>query len=120
MDIVDQKKRSAIMRAVRQAGTTPELRLRDLLRASGLLTHVNLRSLRGSPDIVLRQKRVAIFVHGCFWRPPGVCGRATTPMTNRPFWLAKFCANRRRDECAVTDLIEKGWRVLVVWECALL
>ena len=60
-----------------------------------------------------------MFVHGCFWHSHG-CYKSTVPKTNRDFWDEKFRANRIRDEQKCMDLRRRGWRVLVIWECALL
>jgi DNA mismatch endonuclease, patch repair protein len=65
------------MGRVRQRGTTPELAVRAALRELGLRYRVNARDLPGSPDIVNRSKRIAIFVHGCYWhRYTGATGTA--------------------------------------------
>lgn len=117
MDTVSNVVRSNIMRSVRQKDTGPEVLLRKALHAQGFRYRVNLRSLPGSPDLVLPKRRAAIFVHGCFWhRHPG-CKRATTPKSNAEFWQEKFQRNVERDARNVALLREMGWRVGVVWEC---
>ena len=110
--------RSALMRAVRQHGTEPELVVRAILSKSRLRFKNNERSLPGSPDLVNRSLRIAIFVHGCYWHFHG-CSRSTVPKSRRAFWTDKFNVNRSRDERNVSLLLESGWRVLTVWECAL-
>jgi DNA mismatch endonuclease (patch repair protein) len=60
-----------------------------------------------------------IFVHGCYWHSRG-CYKSTVPKSNRAFWTEKFKANRRRDMRNINLLLERGWRVMIVWECALL
>lgn len=110
--------RSWIMSRVPQKGTSPEMVLRSGLHRLGFRFRVVNRGLPGSPDIVLPKYRTAIFVHGCFWHRHG-CRRTTTPKSNVSFWEDKFEANVRRDALAVSHLVEKGWRVLTVWECVL-
>jgi DNA mismatch endonuclease (patch repair protein) len=73
--------------------------------------------LPGTPDLVLDETKTAIFVHGCFWHAHG-CQLSRTPKTNRPFWEAKFNRNRARDAVALAALHRRGWRTVVVWECA--
>lgn len=110
-------KQSGIMRAVRRAHTKPEVLVRKTMHALGLRFRLHVRSLPGSPDVVLAKHRTAVFVHGCFWhRHPG-CRYATTPKTRQDFWVPKFEANVERDARKEAQLRELGWRVLVVWEC---
>ena len=58
-----------------------------------------------------------IFVHGCFWHSHG-CYKTTVPETRRTFWEDKLRTNRERDVRSVRLLHEMGWRVMIVWECA--
>ena len=105
------------MADIRQAGTTPELRVRRALSALGVRYCLRNRNLHGSPDIANRTRRWAIFVHGCFWHRHRGCRRTTTPKRNAGFWQAKFEANQMRDQRAISALRRDGYRVLVVWEC---
>lgn len=118
-DIVDSKTRSRMMSGIRGSNTRPEMLVRKGLHAAGFRFRLHVRDLPGRPDIVLQKYRTAIFVHGCFWhRHPG-CHYATTPTTRPEFWKEKFEANVRRDQENRRKLEEAGWRVLIVWECAL-
>lgn len=109
--------RSAIMRAVRRSGTGAEVAVARILRARGFSLKKNVTQLPGSPDLVLRDRQVAIFVHGCFWHRHPRCRRATTPKRNRAFWIAKFTANVARDRRNQRQLRALGFDVLVIWEC---
>jgi DNA mismatch endonuclease (patch repair protein) len=105
------------MGKVRQRGTTPELAVRSVLRALRLRYTLQNRDLPGSPDVANRRRRLAIFVHGCFWhRHPG-CVRASTPTKNRRFWQEKFARNEARDCASSAELRKRGYLVLIVWEC---
>jgi len=118
MDTVNRATRSRIMAAVRHAGTGPEITLRKFLHRLGFRFVVNDRRLPGSPDIVLPKYKAAIFVHGCFWHRHG-CKYSTMPTTSPAFWRDKFQANQARDRKKILRLRGEGWRVKVVWECAL-
>lgn len=119
VDVVSASRRSVMMAGIRAKSTKPELVVRRFLHANGLRYSLNVSRLPGSPDIVLRRYRMAIFVHGCFWhRHPG-CRYAATPATRTAFWLEKLENNRERDLRVQKDLLLSGWRVGVVWECAL-
>ncbi|MBC5763759.1 very short patch repair endonuclease [Ramlibacter albus] len=116
-DVVDAAKRSSMMAGIGPKDTQPELAVRRYLHAAGLRFRVHDRRLPGTPDIILPQHRVAIFVHGCFWhRHPG-CRFATTPSSNVEFWQKKFEGNVLRDQIK-EDLVRMcGWSPIVVWEC---
>jgi DNA mismatch endonuclease, patch repair protein len=116
-DIVDKKTRSRMMAGIRGRNTKPELRLRRALHAHGYRFRLNVRSLPGTPDIVLPKWNTAIQVHGCYWHRHAGCQKATTPSSNVEFWTKKFHDNVRRDARAIADLHELGWRTLIVWEC---
>src|SRR5439155_8420803 len=109
--------RSAIMRAVRQKRTGGELAVARVLRSMGIAVRRNVRSLPGSPDLVTRDGRIAIFVNGCFWHRHAGCTRTTTPKRNRQFWTAKFRANVARDRRNTQSLLALGVDVCVIWEC---
>lgn len=109
--------RSKIMSAVRQRGTAPELAVRRILTDLGLRYRLNAPGLPGRPDIANRSKRLAIFVHGCFWHRHSNCRRATSPKENRDFWMAKFQANVKRDRRNAAALRRLNFRVLTIWEC---
>lgn len=110
--------RSRNMAAIKGKNTLPEKALRSGLFALGLRFRLHARGLPGSPDLVFPKYRAVVFVHGCFWhRHPG-CRFTTVPKNNAEFWANKFSANVKRDQVAVVRLHELGWRVAVVWECA--
>lgn len=109
--------RSRIMRAVRRQDTGPERMLCQALRALRMRFGKNARDLPGSPDIVFRRKKVAVFVHGCFWHRHKKCARATTPRSNIRYWRAKFSANEERDRQKLSELRKLGWRAIVLWQC---
>lgn len=111
--------RSAIMRAVNRKNTGPEMTLRRALHAQGIRYRLHAKHLPGSPDIVFPRYHAVVFVHGCFWHRHAGCRYTTTPSTRREFWQAKFEANVARDSAVRATLLESGWRVATVWECAL-
>jgi len=109
--------RSRIMRAVRRADTTPELRVRRVAHALGFRYRLHRKDLPGTPDIVFSKLRTVVFVHGCFWHRHRGCAKASTPRTRAAFWRQKFESNVDRDGRAAARLKAAGWRVAVVWEC---
>ncbi|MBU3727876.1 MAG: DNA mismatch endonuclease Vsr [Phycisphaerales bacterium] len=117
-DRVSPQVRSRIMRSIRGSDTGPERIVRSALHRRGFRFRINVRSLPGTPDIVLPALRTVILVHGCFWHRHGRCRLAAMPQTRSEYWAAKFAANRRRDRRVAAALERLGWRVIVVWECA--
>ena len=117
MDIFDPETRSAIMRAIRSRDTQPELRVRRAAHALGLRFRLRRRDLPGSPDLVFPRRRLALFIHGCFWHGHDCGGRRRRPATNAAYWRAKIAGNRRRDRRVLKALTAMGWRTMVIWEC---
>jgi len=116
-DVFTPEKRSAVMARVKARDTRPELKLRRLLWGLGARYRLHRRDLPGSPDVVLAGRRLAIFVHGCFWHGHDCARGARVPKANRDYWLGKVARNRARDQAALAALEAAGWRVEVVWEC---
>lgn len=117
-DIVPPLVRSRMMSGIKGKNSLPEMRVRSLLFAAGYRFRLHRRDLPGTPDIVMPSRKIAIFVHGCFWHAHERCRYARIPSTRPDFWTAKFQANVERDQRAVEKLTALGWRVLCVWECA--
>jgi DNA mismatch endonuclease, patch repair protein len=105
------------MASVPQRDSKPEVCLRKELFRLGYRYRLHVKSLPGTPDIVLPRFRVLIFVHGCFWHRHARCRLATEPGTRRNFWTAKFVANVERDNRKRKELRKLGWKSLVIWQC---
>ncbi|WP_421839701.1 very short patch repair endonuclease [Novosphingobium sp.] len=117
-DIVPAEVRSRMMANIRGKNTKPELTLRKALHAAGFRYRLHGRTLPGKPDIVLSRYRAVIFVHGCFWHGHD-CNLFRMPATRPDFWREKIARNRMTDARNADRLAEAGWRLAVVWECAL-
>lgn len=111
--------RSAVMRAVKSRDTKPELAVRAMLRAIAPGYRLNRADLPGKPDIVYGPRKLAVFVHGCFWHGHDCPRGARMPKTHADYWQAKIARNQARDERALAALAALGWRTLVVYECEL-
>ncbi|MFD1191692.1 very short patch repair endonuclease [Phenylobacterium conjunctum] len=118
-DVYPPEKRSAVMRQVKGKDTTPEMAVRKVLTALGARYRLHRKDLPGSPDIVLPGRRLAVFVHGCFWHGHDCARGARVPKANRDYWVAKVDRNRARDVRNREALEASGWRVETVWECDL-
>ena len=145
-DTMTAEQRHRCMSHIRSKDTKPELKVRRWLWHHGYRYRLNVKSVPGKPDIVMRPYRTAIFVNGCFWHghnvqfstaliensklksekaanPGAALIENSTcckiPQSNREFWVAKIKRNQERDQRNYQLLQENGWQVIVVWECQL-
>lgn len=119
MDIVDPEVRSRMMSSIRGRDTKPEMLVRRYLHSRGMRFRIHRRDLPGRPDLTLPKWNAAIFIHGCFWHGHEQCRYFRLPATRTDFWKTKISGNAVRDARAEDGLRNLGWRVLVVWECAM-
>lgn len=107
------------MKGNKGKGTKPELVVRKALREAGYPGYrLNWRKAPGRPDICYPGRKVAVFVNGCFWHQCPVC-HPHLPRHNSDYWIPKLRRNVERDAEKTAALEEKGWTVVVVWECEL-
>ena len=118
-DVYDAAKRSSVMRQVKGRDTTPELKGRRALTRIGARYRLHRKDLPGNPDIVMPGRRLAIFVHGCFWHGHDCARGARVPKQNSDYWVAKVGRNVARDTRNGEALAAAGWRVETIWECEL-
>lgn len=107
------------MRRVKGKDTKPELAVRRVLRAAGVGYRLGGAGLPGRPDVVMKGRRVALFVHGCFWHGHDCPRGSRQPKANAAYWIAKIDRNRARDARDRAALEAAGWRVVTVWECGM-
>ena len=117
MDVFDTEKRSAVMRAVKSRDTAPELKVRRAAHALGLRFRLGRSDLPGKPDLVFPSRRIALFVHGCFWHGHDCARGARMPHTSRTYWQAKIARNMERDAASLASLRKLDWKPAVIWEC---
>ena len=137
-DTMTPEQRHRCMSHIRSRDTKPELKVRRWLWRHGYRYRLNVKSVPGKPDIVMRPYRTAIFVNGCFWHGHGLTPESLTPdpsprgegslsnskcckipQSNREFWVKKIRHNQERDQKNYNILYENGWHVIVIWECQL-
>lgn len=117
VDQVDPARRSKNMGRIQSKDTKPELLVRRAAHAAGFRFRLHSQSLPGKPDLVFPSRKLAIFVHGCFWHRHEGCKRSNLPKSNIDYWNAKLERNRLRDHRVQQELRDQGWGVEVVWEC---
>ena len=106
------------MSHIRSKDTSIELMVRHRLFAMGYRYRVNYKQLPGKPDIVFTKKKVAIFIHGCYWHGHNCGSRyAHFSKSNQGYWGPKIQRTQQRDQEHIKELESLGWKVIVLWEC---
>jgi len=118
MDKISTIRRRANMAAIRSKNTKPEIAVRQFLFRNGLRFRLHAKALPGRPDIIFPSRRVAVFVHGCFWHGCKKCVDGKRKVkSNSEYWTDKILRNRQRDRRSKKALREMGWESLTIWEC---
>ncbi len=118
VDTLSPEERSKRMRLIRAQDTRPELIVRKVLCELGFSGYrLHRKNLPGKPDIAYIGRRKAIFVHGCFWHGHSCKMGNRLPKSNQNYWSGKIKANVIRDALHYEQLTNKGWSVLIIWEC---
>ena len=117
-DSVSSCRISEIMSHIKSKDTSIELMVRRYLFAMGYRYRVNYKELPGKPDIVFTKKKIAIFVHGCYWHGHDCGSRyAHVSQSNKAYWESKIERTKQRDQEHIQKLEAAGWKVIVLWEC---
>lgn len=118
-DVHSKEIRSYNMSKIKGKDTKPEILVRKFLFAEGFRYRLHSKKLPGTPDIVLNEYKTVVFIHGCFWHGHDNCKYYVIPKTKTEWWLEKIEKNKANDEANIVKLEEKGWKVIIVWECDL-
>lgn len=117
-DVHTTETRSRNMAAIKGKNTKPEILVRRSLHQAGFRYRLHAENLPGKPDLVFPRYKAVIFIQGCFWHQHQ-CTMFHWPKSRTEWWVKKITANRAHDEAVQDKLREMGWRVMLVWECAL-
>jgi len=118
-DVHSKETRSYNMSQIKGKNTKPEILVRQYLYAHGFRYRLHVKDLPGKPDIVLPKYKTAILINGCFWHGHHGCKYYVVPKTRTEWWQQKINGNIANDEKAIPALQEKGYKVIVIWECEL-
>lgn len=113
------EQRHDCMASIHSEDTRPEQAVRRELWQRGYRFRKCVRTLPGTPDIVLPKYRTCIFVNGCFWHGHKGCSKFVMPKTRTEFWVNKIARNQERDLVNIQRLESIGWSAITVWECEL-
>lgn len=118
-DIHSKEIRSYNMSRIKGKNTKPEILVRKFLFSRGFRYRINVNSLPGKPDLVLKKYKTVIFINGCFWHGHEGCKYFVLPKTRPEWWTNKIEQTKQRDVLNRKTLSEVGWNVVWVWECQL-
>lgn len=118
-DRMTPEQRHDCMASIHSEDTRPEQAVRRELWHRGYRFRKCVRTLPGTPDIVLPKYRTCIFVNGCFWHGHKGCSKFVMPKTRTEFWVNKIARNQERDLVNIQRLESIGWSAIIVWECEL-
>lgn len=114
MDTVSRDKRSDIMRRIKGRETSLEKKLKDALWEKGIHYTKNNLSLFGKPDLLIKKRKLVIFVDSCFWH--GCRYHCRMPSSNLLYWREKITKNKARDKKVNKFYKDNGWNILRFWE----
>lgn len=117
-DVVSKETRSRMMSGIKGTDTKPEIAIRRGLHRRGFRFRLHNKALPGKPDLVLPKYHAVIFANGCFWHQHS-CHLFKWPKSREEFWRKKINGNAARDARNEKLLVDQGWRVARIWECAL-
>lgn len=117
-DVFDTSKRSHIMQQVKSKNNkSTELKLIQIFKDNHIIGWKRNYPVKGHPDFVFLDKKIAVFVDGCFWH--GHDCRNTRPSDNAEYWSKKREQNIRHDKDITSLFEQRDWTVLRIWECEL-
>lgn len=115
MDLFTRKR---IMSSIKSKNTKPEMIIRKGLFRRGYRYRLYDKKIPGTPDVIFPRFQALIFVHGCFWHGHG-CKLYRMPKNNVLYWESKILRNQQRDSEILQRLLSLNWRVMLIWECAI-
>lgn len=117
MDNLTKSKRSFCMSRIRSKNTKPEITVKRILRNLKVKARYHVVYLPGKPDIVIPERKLIIFINGCFWHQHKNCKRKVMPKTNVQYWRNKLKRNILLQKMHILANKRLGWKVKIIWEC---
>lgn len=116
-DNLSKIQRSSCMSKIRSKHTKPEKHVRKILRELGIKYKLYAKNLPGKPDIIVPEKKTAIYINGCFWHRHKHCRKAAMPKTNIKYWKDKLNRNVKKQNKDLVSIKKMGWKSFIIWEC---
>jgi len=112
-DNLTREQRSKCMRNIRSQWTSIELTIHNHLKGNKI-KHIMHPNIDGSPDVLFKDHKIAVFINGCFWHKCPICYK--DPKSNKEYWLPKIDKNVKRDKRNINSLKRQGFKIKVYWE----
>ncbi len=113
MDKLTKVQRSYCMSRIKGTWTSPEKKIYNILKGNRI-KHKMHPKIKGSPDLILKNRKIAVFIHGCFWHKCPACYKE--PKSNKKYWLPKIKRNVEKDKENMINLRKQGYKTIVIWE----
>ena len=108
VDNLTKQQRSYCMSRIRSRNTKPELN-----HKKKLIGFIYQPKAFGNPDFINYQKKIVVFIDGCFWHK---CPEHyVAPKSNKSYWIPKLTRNIIRDEEINFAYKYSGWKVVRIW-----
>jgi DNA (cytosine-5)-methyltransferase 1 len=117
MDNLNKEQRKHCMQRIKSKGTAPEKKVLKILDNLNTGYENHVKTLAGTPDIVIKNEKKVIFINGCFWHYHKNCKYSSVPKTNNKYWSKKLGRNQERQKENIRELKKQGWSVSIIWEC---
>lgn len=105
---------SATAKKIKSKNTKIELVLRKELWKMGYRYRIHDKTVFGTPDIVFRKQKIAIFCDSEFWHGKKYI-EGQKFKKNAYYWESKIKNNIKRDKKVNKILKKEGWKVLRFW-----
>ena len=98
--------------------TKPEIKVQKVLEKKNIHFLKHIKTLAGTPDIIIPPLKIILDIKGCFWHQHG-CIHSKLPKSNQIFWLNKFEKIKIKDVFNLRLNKRKGWQTFEIWECVI-
>jgi DNA mismatch endonuclease, patch repair protein len=96
--------------------TKPEIKVQKILLEKGIYFLKHIKTLAGTPDIIIPSVKIILDIKGCFCHQHG-CIHSKLPKSNQLFWIDKFEKIKIKDVQNLSMNKKKGWNTFEIWEC---
>lgn len=104
------------MSKIKSKDTSIELIFVKELRKHKIRYRRNNKKIKGSPDFVITDKNLAVFLDGEFWHGFKWDEKKKRIKSNRQYWISKIEKNIKRDKFVSKYLKVNGWNVFRFWQ----
>jgi DNA mismatch endonuclease, patch repair protein len=86
------------MSKIKSKNTKPEIIFRKDLWNRGIRYKIKNKNISGNPDLVIRRRKLVIFIDGEFWHGHDWKKKKNKIKNNRDYWIRKIEGNIKKDK----------------------